>query len=573
MNIVENPQWELGIYQLETNDPVMGGAEGIDNLQAKQLANRTAFLKQQADAHAASGDPHTQYMTTAESNAAIAAAVAGLVNASPATLNTLNELAAALGNDPNFATTIASSLASKQPLDATLTAIAAIVTAADKLVYAIGADTFSTTTLTAFARTLLDDANAAAALATLGAAPLASPGLTGIPTAPSAAAGTNTTQLATTAFVQAAISALIAASPGALNTLNELAAALGNDPNFATTIASSLASKQPLDATLTAIAAIVTAADKLVYATGADTFSTTTLTAFARTLLDDANAAAALATLGAAPLASPGLTGTPTAPTAAGGTNNTQLASTAFVQEATSGYLNKAGQTGGTLNLTNAEAINSVIRFSGVLTSNLVVIMPITFKRLWAIHNATSGSFTVTVKTAAGTGVTIAQGKRNLVYTDGTNVLDGFNDFESIAITGISTAPSAAAGTNTTQLATTAFVQAALAGGKFEQSGIAITAAAQTYSVAHGLGATPSEARIDMVCTATDMGYAVGDVIDAISEAYYAAGDNSKLTLWRNPTNVGIAYNGSRLSVAHKTTSAHAIADPTKWTFTIRASK
>ncbi|MEX5353657.1 phage tail protein [Pseudomonas juntendi] len=77
-------------------------------------------------------------------------------------------------------------------------------------------------------------------------APLASPALTGAPTAPTAAVGANNTQLATTAFVQAAIAALVASSPGALDTLNELAAALGNDPNFATTMTNALALKAPL---------------------------------------------------------------------------------------------------------------------------------------------------------------------------------------------------------------------------------------------------------------------------------------------------------------------------------------
>ncbi|WP_300581194.1 head decoration protein [Marivita sp.] len=74
-------------------------------------------------------------------------------------------------------------------------------------------------------------------------APLASPALSGTPTAPTATAGTNTTQIATTAFVAAEIGALIDAAPGAMDTLNELAAALGDDPNFATTVTNALASK------------------------------------------------------------------------------------------------------------------------------------------------------------------------------------------------------------------------------------------------------------------------------------------------------------------------------------------
>ena len=67
-------------------------------------------------------------------------------------------------------------------------------------------------------------------------APIASPTLTGTPKAPTASVGTNNTQIATTGFVQTAISNLVDSAPETLNTLNELSAALGDDPNFATTI-------------------------------------------------------------------------------------------------------------------------------------------------------------------------------------------------------------------------------------------------------------------------------------------------------------------------------------------------
>lgn len=84
-------------------------------------------------------------------------------------------------------------------------------------------------------------------------APLASPAFSGVPTAPTASQSTNNTQIATTAFVKAALAALVDSSPAALDTLNELAAALGNDPNFATTMTNALANKQDKDATLTAL--------------------------------------------------------------------------------------------------------------------------------------------------------------------------------------------------------------------------------------------------------------------------------------------------------------------------------
>jgi hypothetical protein len=77
-------------------------------------------------------------------------------------------------------------------------------------------------------------------------APLASPTLTGVPLAPTAAANTNTTQIATTAYVQTELTDLLAGAPGALDTLNELASALGNDANYSTTITTALAGKLPL---------------------------------------------------------------------------------------------------------------------------------------------------------------------------------------------------------------------------------------------------------------------------------------------------------------------------------------
>ncbi|KEK85035.1 tail fiber domain protein [Escherichia coli 4-203-08_S1_C2] len=139
----------------------------------------------------AEGNNTTQIATTAFVQAALMA----LINGAPATLDTLKEIAAAINNDPKFSTTINNALALK--------------------------------------------------------APLLSPALTGTPTAPTAAQSVNNTQIATTAFVKSAIAAMVGSAPAALDTLNELAAALGNDPNFATTMLNALAGKQPLDNTLT----------------------------------------------------------------------------------------------------------------------------------------------------------------------------------------------------------------------------------------------------------------------------------------------------------------------------------
>ena len=222
------------------------------------------------------------------------------------------------------------------------------------------------------------DADAAIALK----ADIASPTFTGTPAAPTASAGTNTTQIATTAFVSAAVAATIDSAPGALDTLNELAAALGDDANFSTTITNSIAAVQAdvdqneLDAdnAIAAVQADVDQNEADADAAIALKLDASAVSTFGGTLVDDADAAAARTTLGLgtaattaaadyataaqgaladsalqaadiagkADLASPALTGTPTAPTAAADTNTTQVATTAYVQQELTDLINGA---------------------------------------------------------------------------------------------------------------------------------------------------------------------------------------------------------------------------------------
>lgn len=124
-NLPESATWEGGIYQLEKTDPVDGGPDGISNNQAKQLANRTAYLKQEVELRAPlnspalTGNPTAPTQAPGTNNLSLAntafvqAALAALVDSSPGALDTLNELAAALGDDPNFAATVMNALAGK----------------------------------------------------------------------------------------------------------------------------------------------------------------------------------------------------------------------------------------------------------------------------------------------------------------------------------------------------------------------------------------------------------------------------------------------------------------------------
>lgn len=145
-NLPETPQWEDGIYQIEVSDPVLGGPDGISNRQGKQLASRTLYLKQQVEKggsdlakHIAAADPHTQYAPKASptftgtptaptpensdnskklaTTEFVAKALAALAGSAPEMLDTLKELADAIGNDPNFATTVLNKLAEKLAKD------------------------------------------------------------------------------------------------------------------------------------------------------------------------------------------------------------------------------------------------------------------------------------------------------------------------------------------------------------------------------------------------------------------------------------------------------------------------
>lgn len=144
-------------------------------------------------------------------------------------------------------------------------------------------------------------------------APISNPTLTGTPLAPTASVGTNTTQIATTAYVRGEVTALINSSPAALDTLNELATALGNDANFSTTITTELGLKAPL--------ASPTFTGTVTLPTGT---VTSTMIANDTIVDEDINASAAIAqskisglatSLGLkANLASPTFTGTVTVP-------------------------------------------------------------------------------------------------------------------------------------------------------------------------------------------------------------------------------------------------------------------
>lgn len=207
-----------------------------------------------------------------------------------------------------------------QPLDATLTALAAQVTAADGLTYSTGVDTFAQTPLTSFGRTLIDDTSAAAARATLGLQSMATQdatnvsitggSITGITDLAIADGGTGASDAATarsnlglgTLAVQNANSVTI--TGGSITGITDLAIADGGTgastasgarTNLGLVIGTDV---QAFDNTLQQFSTFGSTADRLFYTTGVDSYGETAISAFGRSLIDDADAPAARTTLG-----------------------------------------------------------------------------------------------------------------------------------------------------------------------------------------------------------------------------------------------------------------------------------
>jgi len=271
-----------------------------------------------------------------------------------------------------------------------------------------------------------------------GYAPLASPTFTGVPAAPTATAGTNTTQLATTQFVTSAISAVNVG----VTSVTAGAGLTGGGTGAVTVsvatngITNALAAQMPTmtlkgnNSVSTANAADLTAAQAMTLLGAAPLASPT----FTGTVTIPAGASIS----GYAPLASPTFTGIPAAPTPISTTNTTQIATTAFVQSVVSGLATGVtsvtagtGLTGG-----GTGAVTVSVATNGI-TNALAAQMA---------TNTLKGNNTGATANAAD--LTVAQ-----VMT-----LLGAAPIASPSFTGIPLAPTATVGTNTTQIATTAFV-------------------------------------------------------------------------------------------------------------------
>lgn len=230
-----------------------GAANGVAPLDGNQLvpdANIPAAIAR--DAEVANSLTAEAARADAYANAAVTQAKADLINGAGTAFDTLLELAAAMGNDPNFAATMTGLIGAKQDGSAQLSALAALVFAANEMVYATGPGAFAKATLTVQARALLDDADAPTMRGTLGL-------------------GSSATHAAGDFDVAGAAGAAQAAA---------------------------IAASQPASALLGLLAALAPAADQMPYFTAANAVAMADVTAFARSLMDDISAVAMRGTLG-----------------------------------------------------------------------------------------------------------------------------------------------------------------------------------------------------------------------------------------------------------------------------------
>jgi hypothetical protein len=329
--------------------------------------------------------------------------VANLVDSAPGSLDTLNELAAALNDDASFSTTVTDSIALK--------------------------------------------------------APLASPALTGTPTAPTAATSTNTTQLATTAFVQSEISGLGNANLNSFSVTSNSASgggslAYNNANGVFTYTPPDLSSFTAFDGAFSSLTGTPTTisgygiTDAFDGAFSSLTGTPTTISGYGIT---DALSAA-----------SPAFTGTPTAPTATSSTNTTQLATTEFVQTAVSGF-SAGANVSVSGNAPSSPSAGDLWFDDDALV--LYVYYADGTSNQWVQTNPSSLSITGFDGTFTGlTGIPTT--------ISGYGITDAAS-LTSPIFTGTPTAPTAAGGNSTTQLATTAFVQQELtSGGSYNDANV-----------------------------------------------------------------------------------------------------
>ena len=294
-----------------------------------------------------------------------------------------------------------------------------------------------------------------------GGAPIASPAFTGTVTAPTAAPASNDTTVATTAFVHAAITAAGTAvtswngRTGAVtlqaNDVSAVGGALVNSPTF-TGVPAAPTAAPGTNTTQLATTAFVEAAI-LASAGGVTSFNTRT----GAVTLTNADVTGA----GGAPVASPNFTGTPTAPTAAQTVNDTTIATTAYVKAAIAAQsvVTSFNSRTGNITLTGAD----VSAAGGALLASPTFTGTPSAPTATAGTSSTQLATTAFVTNAIGTTVSSFNGRNGAVTLSGADITGaGGALLASPAFSGTPTAPTPGAGTNNTQLATTAFVMAAI---------------------------------------------------------------------------------------------------------------
>lgn len=261
--------------------------------------------------------------------------------------------------------------------------------------------------------------------------------------------------------------------------------------------------------------------------------------------------------------------------------------------------------TTGTGTITLGSAVTGYRTFAaaGVVNGDVVRYV-IEEGNAWEIGNGTytaTGTLLSRSLLASSTGSLLSLGGNAVVFVTATaEDFDELAPLASPAFTGTPTAPTAAVGTNTTQLATTAFVNAEIAndaptktgGGASGTWGISITGsagsvgatppnyesaqtsfvAAGTYNFTHGLGQRPSHVQVFIVCVTASEGFAVGDWYGPIGAETFADGANNGLAIAMNTTTIKTRLGAQSMPIINYSTGARGITYA-NWRLLVRAWK
>lgn len=317
-------------------------------------------------------------------------------------------------------------------------------------------------------------------------APLSSPALTGTPTSTTPTKNDSSTKIATTAYVDRAISDVIGGAPEALDTLKEISDIIGDTKNVTGSLITQISGKQPSHAALTSISGLTTAADKMIYTTAANTYTTTTLTATGRSLISQTSTAAVRTLIGAIDS-----TATVAAATkdSAGNTISTHYA-------AKSAAISSLAVSGKVITYTRADGTTGTITTQDTVTTN-------TDQSVQQSNTTANTAYPILLKNGTGTGTTTT----SVLFNSGVTITPSTGTVTATTFAGNATSATKATQDGSGNVITSTYLTTSAASSTYAAktaaiSSLAISGKVITWTKADGTTGTITTQ--DTVTTNTD---------------------------------------------------------------------